>query len=64
MEKKPINKIFTRLIRDEPETCADMGWNCCDCGGENCGCAYCWSCHACDNCKNDIEPCELLESIK
>lgn len=25
-------------------------YNCCDCGGNNCGCAYCFSCNACDNC--------------
>jgi hypothetical protein len=31
-----------------------MMYNCCDCGaGEddlNCGCAYCFTCQACDNC--------------
>jgi len=26
-------------------------YDCCDCGGNDCGCAYCWSCKACDNCK-------------
>lgn len=25
-------------------------YNCCDCGGHNCGCAYCWSCRACETC--------------
>jgi hypothetical protein len=28
---------------------------CCDCGdptGDGCGCRYCWSCNACDFCKN------------
>lgn len=33
-------------------TCEDM-FNCCDCGGNDCGCGYCWSCNACDNCKED-----------
>jgi len=26
-------------------------FNCCDCGGVDCGCSYCWSCNACDSCK-------------
>jgi hypothetical protein len=30
--------------------CNEM-YNCCDCGGHNCGCRYCWSCNACDACK-------------
>jgi len=29
--------------------CAEL-YNCCDCGGSDCGCAYCWSCNACDSC--------------
>lgn len=31
-------------------TCSDL-YNCCDCGGNNCGCAYCFSCHACEHCQ-------------
>jgi hypothetical protein len=27
--------------------------DCCDCGGYDCGCAYCWSCNACDACLAD-----------
>jgi hypothetical protein len=30
-------------------TCEKM-YNCCDCGGNECGCSYCWSCNACDIC--------------
>lgn len=26
-------------------------YTCCDCGGNGCGCAYCWSCNACDRCQ-------------
>lgn len=37
--------------KESPETCGEL-FNCCDCGGENCGCAYCWSCHACEECKS------------
>jgi len=28
-------------------------FNCCDCGGNECGCAYCWSCNACENCLSE-----------
>jgi hypothetical protein len=31
-------------------TCSDL-FTCCDCGGIECGCPYCWSCNACDACK-------------
>lgn len=29
--------------------------NCCDCGTpeDGCGCPYCWSCNACDECMSD-----------
>lgn len=33
------------------DDCEHM-YNCCDCGGNECGCPYCWSCNACDTCKN------------
>ena len=32
--------------------CGTM-YDCCDCGGENCGCAYCFSCHACESCLSE-----------
>ena len=32
--------------------CEDY-FDCCDCGGNECGCAYCFSCNACDFCLND-----------
>ena len=32
-------------------TCSEM-YNCCDCGGVDCGCPYCWSCNACATCLN------------
>lgn len=25
-------------------------FDCCDCGGKDCGCGYCWACKACENC--------------
>jgi hypothetical protein len=40
--------------------CSDH-YNCCNCGGESCGCAYCFSCHACDYCQHgEGEHCDLL----
>lgn len=32
--------------------CSEI-YNCCDCGGSDCGCGYCWSCNACDDCLNE-----------
>lgn len=46
--------------------CGEM-YNCCDCGGSedghHCGCSYCWSCNACDNCKDEdeVKECEYNE---
>lgn len=34
--------------------CSDM-YNCCDCGGNGCGCPYCWSCNACEECLEEEE---------
>ena len=54
--------MFTKLIKQEKYSCGDL-YNCCACGGENCGCAYCFDCHACDNCRSDdgSAVCELLQ---
>ncbi len=46
-------------------TCSDR-YNCCDCGGQeddsSCGCSYCLSCNACENCKNDTGKCIFEEN--
>ena len=34
--------------------CEDR-YDCCDCGTQDCGCEYCWSCNACEECLNDDE---------
>lgn len=31
------------------DTCTEL-FNCCDCGGSECGCRECFSCNACDHC--------------
>lgn len=40
------------MANEKKKDCYDR-YNCCDCGGNDCGCAYCFSCNACDNCKED-----------
>ena len=44
--------MFTKLIKNEIYTCGEL-YNCCSCGDNGCGCAYCYDCKACENCKND-----------
>jgi len=45
----------------EKKTCdCEKIYNCCDCGckdsnGNGCGCRYCWSCNACEECLNEEE---------
>lgn len=51
--------LFTGLINTEE--CGERGFNCCDCGGGGCGCGYCWSCNACEACRNNTGTCELLD---
>jgi len=47
-----------------PETCHDY-FNCCDCGGENCGCRYCFSCRACEYCREgEGEHCARISDDK
>jgi len=46
-------------------TCFTL-YNCCDCGGkedDTCGCRYCFSCNACENCRkdNDDKNCQNKE---
>ncbi len=41
------------LIYNQGKSCFDYH-NCCNCGGSNCGCRYCFSCASCENClEND-----------
>ena len=32
--------------------CREM-YNCCDCGGNDCRCRYCFSCNACEICRGE-----------
>lgn len=50
--KVPIKKereIKCEFAENTGDTCAKR-LNCCDCGGNDCGCRYCWSCNACEHC--------------
>lgn len=38
---------------DGGATCQNF-FDCCDCGGEECGCAYCWTCNACEACRGAL----------
>lgn len=40
-------------FRQQIETCGDI-YNCCNCGGENCGCGGCAYCNACGYCKEEL----------
>jgi hypothetical protein len=52
------NELLKKTTALNSPTCSEL-FNCCDCGGNDCGCAYCFSCHACDHCLNDDgQPCE------
>ena len=56
--------MLTPELKEKEKTCSDF-FNCCDCGGNDCGCGYCWSCKACDNCKEDnVLKCELVGYIR
>lgn len=47
-----------------PDVCGNH-YNCCNCGDEGCGCAYCFSCRACDYCKTgEGEHCELISDAE
>lgn len=43
------------LVNNERSSDCRDTYNCCSCGGNECGCRYCFDCHACENCLNDEE---------
>lgn len=47
-----LNNMCENLCSDAGMSCSEL-YNCCDCGGSDCGCAYCSSCNSCDFCLND-----------
>lgn len=47
-----VNSMKCEHYNNTKKTCDDL-YNCCDCGGHDCGCGYCWSCNVCENCLNE-----------
>lgn len=47
---KPTNPDCERLRYINGYADCFSVFTCCDCGGKDCGCRYCWSCRACDSC--------------
>ena len=48
------NSVEKCIHEKSGKTCDEL-FNCCDCGGNDCGCAYCFSCNACEICINKEE---------
>lgn len=50
-------KLFTSMLDDEDKCTCGMAHyaQCCDCGGNGCGCSGCFSCNACDHCRGEEE---------
>lgn len=59
MKKEKMNIIKLGMDTTEENRCnygdCEDRYDCCDCGTQDsehgCGCSYCWSCNACDSCK-------------
>lgn len=47
-----VGKPSCELVSDDCGPC-EVEFDCCDCGGNECGCRGCWSCNACDHCKEE-----------
>lgn len=49
-----ISEKGKTLFVSVKEDCnCDEIYNCCDCGGNDCGCGYCFSCNACEDCLSE-----------
>lgn len=51
-ESKPEQCEIAYTYKGKVQTCFEQ-LNCCNCGDNDCGCRYCFSCNACDHCKRD-----------
>lgn len=49
IENAPEKCENTYKYKGVDQQCHSL-FNCCDCGGNECGCSYCFSCKACDFC--------------
>lgn len=48
-----MNKDCENITESNKSMDCEELYNCCDCGGNDCGCPYCWSCNACESCKDE-----------
>ena len=53
--KAPIVDKECEFVLSGLYTTDCSNFDCCDCGGNDCGCRYCFSCNACEHCKNKTE---------
>lgn len=52
LDQSALTKEHCKTYNDVNRTCEYM-FDCCDCGGFECDCRGCWSCNACDYCKDE-----------
>ncbi len=44
----------SEIVSVVPECQCRYLYDCCDCGGNQCGCRGCFSCNACDQCTLEV----------
>lgn len=50
LKKEPLEKAVCEWVEgSQTLTCNEL-YNCCSCGDNGCGCAYCFDCNACEVC--------------
>ena len=52
IDPKPIACENAYAYKGKQADCHNL-YNCCDCGGNECGCPSCFSCKACEFCLNE-----------
>lgn len=53
LKKEPLEKAECEWLEgNQTLTCNEL-YNCCACGGNECGCAYCFDCNACEVCREE-----------
>lgn len=49
IQENILDDMCENLRADGGLNCHEL-FDCCDCGGNNCGCGYCFSCNGCSEC--------------
>lgn len=47
------SKCEHAMLRQDHFADCSSTFNCCSCGGVNCGCVYCFDCNACEHCRGE-----------